>query len=140
METWKTAMEYEDIIQLPHHQSDTHPRMSVGDRAAQFAPFAALTGYEDAVKETARLTEEKKELSQDARAELDQKLAELFGDLKQTEAISVCYFSEDEKKAGGAYLTKRGKVKTIDRYRRELVWADGSRIRLDDIVEVWGSE
>ena len=94
------------------------------------------TGYEEAVKETARLTEEKKELSQDARAELDQKLAKLWGDLKQTEAISICYFSEDEKKAGGAYLTKTGKVKTIDRYRRELVWADGSRIRLDDIVEV----
>ena len=108
---------YEDIIDLPHHVSYRHPRMSRIDRAAQFAPFSALTGYGAAVEETARLTEGLTELDETARALLNEKLRMLADSLGDEPQISITYFRPDERKAGGAYVTVSGIVKTLDEYK-----------------------
>lgn len=102
---------YEDIINLPHHVSDKRPQMSMWDRAAQFSPFAALTGYDDAVTETARLTDDKIELDESAQATLDMKQHILMETISEQPEISVTYFKKDVKKAGGTYLTLTGKLK-----------------------------
>ncbi|MBO5649011.1 MAG: hypothetical protein J6S76_03760, partial [Clostridia bacterium] len=104
---------YEDIIDLPHHVSYRHPRMSRIDRAAQFAPFAALTGYEAAVRETARLTEGQKELDETALAVLNEKLRLLADFLEDRAQVSITYFRPDERKKGGAYLSAEGAVKAV---------------------------
>lgn len=127
---------YDDIIHLPHHVSPTHPQMPVPDRAAQFAPFAALTGHEVAIRETARLTDEKITLDENAKALLDEKLR-MVQELQETQpAISVTYFQPDGKKSGGQYITITGTVKKADGYGHCLVMADGLRIPLDDIIEI----
>ncbi len=136
METRKTAAQYEDIIRLPHHQSGTHPRMSAGERAAQFSPFAALTGYEEAVKETARLTEAKVELSQDAKQRLNEKLSQIISGTEKHPGVCVTYFTADENKAGGSYVTKSGRIKAVSKWEEMLVLADQTKIPLDDIVEI----
>ena len=114
---------YDDIIHLPHHQSRTRPHMSLHDRAAQFAPFAALPGYGDLVRETARLTDTKVELSEDEKEKLDRSLAAVAGSLKQgirPEAALTC-FVPDERKEGGRYEVYTGRVKRIDTVRRVLI-------------------
>lgn len=110
---------YDDIISLPHHQSKTRPQMPLIDRAAQFSPFAALTGYDDAVKETARQTERRADLSEEMKAGLQEKLQILQIQIGP-EAV-LTYFEADEKKEGGAYRTIRGRVRRIDEYRRVIV-------------------
>ena len=127
---------YDDIIHLPHHVSPTRPHMSMIDRAAQFSPFAALSGYDDAVKETARLTDNLVELSDDSRAVLDMKQQILVDAIADHPEISVTYFVQDKKKAGGAYVTTTGKVKRIDEYERVLILMDGTRVPLNDILEL----
>ena len=112
---------YDDIINLPHHRSKTHAHMPVADRAAQFAPFAALTGYGDAVKETARLTDEKIILNSDALAELDVTLQEIVQRLPNCPRVRICYFEKDKLKEGGKYITEEFCIKKIDTYRRKLV-------------------
>ena len=92
---------YDDIINLPHHQSKVRPHMSVSDRAAQFAPFAALTGYGDAIRETERLTDRKIELSESQIAELDLRLGELLARIDEKPKVTITYFIADERKAGG---------------------------------------
>lgn len=123
---------YDDIIDLPHPTSERHPRMSMANRAAQFSPFAALSGYDDAVKETARLTDGKIDLTEDEKSILDTKLQLLT----PGENVTITYFQPDAKKQGGTYLTASGEVKRIDGAAREIVLTDGRRIPIDDILEV----
>lgn len=124
---------YDDIINLPRPEP-SRPRMSNIERAAQFAPFAALTGYDEAVKETARFVDEKIELSEDEREYLDEqtkKIREIPG-----REIAVTYFSADKRKSGGAYFTARGFVEKIDEIERALVLTSGEKIPLDDIYDI----
>lgn len=129
---------YDDIIHLPHHVSKTHPQMPVSDRAAQFAPFAALTGHDAAIRETARLTEEKAELDENAKMIIDEKLRFVQETLPAKPEITVTYFQPDEKKAGGKYMTASGNVKKIDMYKGLIIMTDGLKIPFDDIYEVEG--
>ena len=128
--------QYDDIIDLPHHVSATRLRMSMIDRAAQFSPFAALTGYDAAIKETGRLTDERIELSEESRAALDRKQQLLLDNLADRPEVSVTYFVPDERKSGGAYVTVTGRVKKVDDYQRLLLLTDGTKIPLDEILDM----
>lgn len=130
--------QYDDIINLPHHVSPTRPRMSMIDRAAQFSPFAALTGYDAAIKETGRLTDERIELSEESRAVLDRKQQLLLDNLADHPEVSVTYFVPDERKSGGAYVTATGQVKKVDEFERLLILTDGTKIPLDEIQDLTG--
>lgn len=123
---------YDDIIDLSHPTSERHPRMPMANRAAQFSPFAALSGYDDAVKETARLTDGKIDLTEEEKSILDARLQRLT----PGENAAITYFQPDARKQGGAYLTASGEVKRIDGAAREIVLTDGRRIPIDDILEV----
>ena len=127
---------YEDIINLPHHVSKTRPQMSMIDRAAQFSPFAALTGYDAAIKETGRLTDEKIEMDEDRKAALDMKQAYLIEMIDEQPEISITYFLPDAKKSGGAYVTVTGNLKRFDEYERLLILTDGKKIPMDDIADI----
>ena len=127
---------YDDIIDLPHPTSERHPRMPMANRAAQFSPFAALTGYEDTVKETARLTDRKAELAEEEKSVLDAKLRLLEGQAGGGEEVSLTYFQPDGRKQGGTYRTVTGAVKKWDGYTREVVLTDGRRIPVEDILEI----
>ena len=131
---------YEDILHLPHHVSPTRPQMSMEDRAAQFSPFAALTGYDAAILETGRLTEDKLELGEETQAILDRKQRYLAEIIDTKPEITVTYFVPDEKKSGGAYSTVTGFLKRIDEYERELVLTDGRKIQLDAIFDIESGE
>ena len=124
---------YDDIIHLPHHVSQNHPQMPKHDRAAQFAPLAALTGYESAVGETARLTSERRELDPQEAEELNRRLTELAARLPDHPEVTVEYFVPDERKSGGAYVTVTGRVRHISVAEKTLVMEDGVVIPLDDI-------
>ena len=130
--------QYNDIINLPHHVSATRPRMSMIDRAAQFSPFAALTGYDAAIKETGRLTDRRIELTEDSRVALDRKQQLLMDNLADRPEVSVTYFVPDERKTGGAYVTVTGRVKKVDEYERLLILTDGTKIPLDEIQDLSG--
>lgn len=127
---------YEDMLELSHPVSKTHLQMARRDRAAQFAPFAALTGYEEAVREAARFTEEKMILDEDSKEQLDWKLRCLQEKVKEKPAITVTYFLEDEKKKGGKYVTVTGVLKKIDGYTHQFVLENGEEITLEDIVSL----
>ena len=127
---------YDDIIHLPHHVSATRPHMPMIDRAAQFMPFRALTGYEDAVRETARLTDEKIELTEDEKAILDMRLQKLADEISSQPKVTLTYFRPDKKKTGGAYLTVTGQLKKIDDYEGALILMGGERILIEDIVDI----
>ena len=127
---------YEDIINLPHHVSKTRPQMSMLDRAAQFSPFAALTGYDAAIKETGRLTDEKIEMDEDRKTALDMKQTYLIEMLDEQPEISITYFLPDTKKSGGAYVTVTGNLKRFDEYERLLILTDGKKIPMDDIADI----
>ena len=129
---------YEDIINLPHHVSPTRPRMSMSDRAAQFSPFTALSGFEDAIHETTRLTNQKIELDENAKAILDEKLRLLAETIEDHPRAAVTYFLPDKKKSGGEYVTTAGVIKKIDSIQREVVMLDGARIPVDDILDIAG--
>ncbi|MCI8297109.1 MAG: YolD-like family protein [Lachnospiraceae bacterium] len=130
------ADRYADIIELPHPTSSVHPRMSLADRAAQFSPFAALTGYEDTVREAGRLTEEWVEPDEDSRAELDRKLALLQSHLQEGPEVTIAFFQPDERKEGGAYRSLSGQLTRIDPYGRILRLADGTALSMDYIVQI----
>lgn len=119
---------YEDIINLPHHVSKTHPQMPLYDRAAQFSPFAALTGYEDAIRETARLTDDWVQLSEDKKQELDEKLRQLISEKGRTEPVTITFFQPDERKAGGSYRTVTGQIRKFDMCKRKVFFKDGTEI------------
>lgn len=127
---------YEDIINLTHHVSKTRPQMSMLDRAAQFSPFAALTGYDAAIKETGRLTDEKIELDEDRKAVLDMKQAYLIEMIDEQPEISITYFLPDTKKSGGAYVTVTGNLKRFDEFEHLLLLTDGKKIPMDDIADI----
>jgi len=128
--------EYDVIIDLPHHVSATRPRMSMIDRAAQFSPFQALTGYGAAIQETGRLTDQRIELTEDSRAVLDRKQQLLLDNLADRPEVSVTYFVPDERKSGGAYVTVTGQVKKVDEFERLLILTEGTKIPLDDIPDI----
>lgn len=127
---------YDNILNLPHHVSSTRPHMSMHDRAAQFSPFAALTGYDDTVRETARLTDEKLELTADRTTYLNQKIAFLKEHAEERPEITIEYFIPDEKKSGGKYVTLSGKFRRIDEYNHNMVFTSGEEIPLNDIFEI----
>ena len=125
---------YDDIINLPHHISPTRQRMSMHDRAAQFAPFAALVGYDDAVAETARLTETRPELDEQEHKELDMRLRYLADHLKEQPVVHIRYFMPDERKSGGAIMEFNGIVRKIA--NGIIVTADGLNINIEDMIEI----
>ena len=125
---------YDDIIELPHHQSANRPHMPVTDRAAQFSPFAALTGYEAVITETARLTDQRLELDEDAKTAIAQKLQIVMGHIRERPEITVTWFCPDGKKDGGAYMTLTGTVKRIDEYERTILMTDGTKIPICDVA------
>lgn len=127
---------YDDIIRLPHHVSQNHPQMSMHDRAAQFAPFAALTGYEAAVGETARLTTERRELDAQEAEELNRRLTDLAARLKDRPKVTIEYSVPDERKSGGAYVSVTGRVRNISVAERLLVMEDGTEIPMEDVDSV----
>ena len=128
--------DYKDIINRPHHVSSKRPQMPMLDRAAQFSPFAALTGYDDAIHETGRLTDEKIDLSEEEKEALDRKQQILMERLCDHPALTVTYFVPDAKKSGGAYVTKNGSLKTIDEFERWILLTDGTKIPLDDVADI----
>ena len=129
---------YDDIINLPHHVSNKHPRMSPIDRAAQFSPFAALTGHDAAIKETARLTEERLELDENRKELLDARLQLLREHLGEKPTVTFTFFEPDERKSGGAYVTVTGSVKKIEEYENKIILEEGASIFIDDIYAVEG--
>ena len=129
---------YEDIIYLPHHVSTKHPHMSAIDRAAQFSPFAALTGYSEAIKETARLTGERVELDEYTKDALSNRLQIIADRINEHLEIVITYFRPDAKKNGGTYITTISTVKKIDEYERVIVMTDGTEVPIDEIISIDG--
>lgn len=127
---------YDDIINLPHPESKKHPRMSLHDRAAQFSPFAALTGHSAAIDEMARLTDRKVELNEERQEELDRMWQSLLEKVKDHPNLKITYFVKDEKKAGGLYTTVSGRLKKMDPYKGILVMEEGMGICYSDIYEM----
>ncbi len=127
---------YDDIIHLPHHVSAAHPPMAMSDRAAQFSPFAALTGYEAAIRETCRQTNEKAELSDDKKLMLNEQLNLIRSQISESPLITVTYFVPDIKKAGGSYETVTGTVKNINRHSNTIILHDQTVIPIDDIFQI----
>lgn len=136
----KSTGKYEDIINLPHHISKKHPQMTMESRAAQFAPFAALVGYEDAVEETARLTTKRIELNEEEKNILDMKLQMLKEQMHVQiyPEISIMYFVPDLKKEGEKYIKISGTIKKIDEYKQLLILDDKTQIPISEIISIVG--
>lgn len=128
--------EYDDIINLTHHISTKHPRLSKEQRAAQFAPFAALTGYGDAINETSRITENRIELDEEEIAKLNKKLQKLQTNIFNRPKVTVTYFVPDIKKSGGEYVTKIGNLKKIDEYKQLIILENKIEIPIKEIIEI----
>jgi len=129
---------YDDIINMPHFVSKKHPQMSIEARSAQFAPFAALTGYEDAVKETARLTDERIEIDDGLKQILNNKLQFILENIDLKTEIVFTYFVYDKKKLGGKYIDKKGIVKKIDMINHSIILYDKSKIDINEIINING--
>ena len=127
---------YDGIINLPHPVSKKHPQMPLRDRAAQFAPFAALTGHDAAIKETARLTDERLELSEEAIVQLNEKINIIRNNIGIEQNVSITYFIPDEKKAGGIYVVCSGVVKKVDEYERAIIMTDQTVIPIEQISDI----
>lgn len=127
---------YDDIIHLPHPTSKKYPRMSVRDRAAIFSPFSALSGHGAAIAETARLTDQRMELNEDAKVELDRRQAVLLEHIGEQPEVTVTWFRPDDRKEGGIYVTTVERAKKIDEFKRILSIVSGQKIVLDDIVQI----
>ena len=134
----KYDRQYDDIINLPHHISKKHPQMSLYARSAQFAPFAALTGYEEAVKETARETNERIDIEDELKSILDGKLQIILEQIKNHPEISITYFIADSKKNGGEYVTVTGLVKKVDLYNQYIYLIDYTEIHINEIIDISG--
>jgi len=128
--------EYDDIINLPHHVSDKRKPMSMMNRAAQFAPFAALTGHSEAINETARLTAAKKQLSNEDLTRLSKRLAFALSHAKEKPVLTFTVFVPDKLKKGGEYMEIRGSIKRIDGFSRIIHLHDGKELPLDNIIDV----
>ena len=127
---------YDDIINLPHHVSKTRPRMSLEQRSAQFAPFSALTGYEEEIAETGRLTTDRIELNEEAKQLLDRTLQAIANKISKQPAVTITYFVPDNKKDGGAYITVSGNIKKIDKYKNIIVLTDKTEIPIKEIINI----
>ena len=127
---------YSDMLHLPHQKSKKRPHVPISHRAAQFAPFAALTGHDRAIREVARLTTDKVELDQCSLDRLNEKLQLLRMNLPHQPVVSIAHFQQDEKKLGGAYLTTKGIVKKIDDYQNLIVMTSGTVISITDIFDI----
>lgn len=127
---------YEDIVDLPHHISKKHPQPTMADRAARFAPFAAITGYEEMVLEEARVTDERIEMDESSKAALNEKLNMILEFVDEQPEVSITYFEPDMRKAGGAYITVIGTVKRIDEYEHLVIMTDGKKINIDEIYNL----
>ena len=127
---------YDDVIHLPHPISRRHGRMSNYDRAAQFSPFAALTGFDALVEETGRLTQQRMELDEDEKEKIEAQLQRILQQIHLQPAVSITWFARDERKEGGAYTTVTGRVRKIDSYSRRIYFADGSFVPLCEVVAV----
>lgn len=127
---------YDDIIKLPRFVSKKYPQMSMHDRAAQFSPFVALTGYDDLVKETARITDQKVELDEYILDNLNERLCILKKNLSERTEVDITYFQEDLKKSGGRYLEKQGIIKKIDEFKGCVIFEDGVIIPIGNICEI----
>ncbi len=131
---------YEDILHLPYRKSTRRPRMTISDRAAQFSPFAALTGFDAAIAETGRLTDRRTDLEDYGSDLLNQTLLQLKQRLPQQPEISICYFLPDSRKSGGCYQTVTGNLKKLDLYRQRITLTDGQEIPMADIVSIQCSD
>ena len=131
---------YDDIIHLNYPYKTSRKRMSLNMRGAQFAPFAALTGHDASVKETARLTDTRIELNEQQKVIVDMKLSYLSSIISQHPKINVVYFEEDLRKKGGTYLSKEGALKKIDEYTKRLIFEDQSYIYISDIYTIESDE
>lgn len=127
---------YDDIIDMPHHVSKTHPQMSQYDRAAQFSPFAALTGYEDAVEEAGRLTNRRYVPDEEKAARLDHIIAEILKSISHHPLIHAVYFVPDIRKNGGRYAEYSGHIRTFNEYDKLLIFEDGTKIAVCDIYDL----
>ena len=127
---------YDDIINLPHYISKKHPQMSLKQRAAQFAPFATLTGYGDSIKETARLTDDKIDIDCDEKEILDRILQEIMEQINKKPFAKFTYFIPDLKKAGGKYVNVSGKIKKIDEYKQIIVLENNTIIPINEIIDI----
>ena len=129
---------YDDIINLSRPKSK-HPQMTLEQRSAQFAPFAALTGYEGQIKETARLTDKRLELDEEAKSILDTKIQIIKEKNDQQPQIAITYFIPDKQKEGGKYITIENKIKKINQYTNEIIMIDKTNIKIDEIIDIQGS-
>ena len=127
---------YDDIINLEHHVSTKHPRMSLENRSAQFAPFSALTGYEEAVTEEARVTESRIAIDEEAKIEVNEKLNYIMKHLDKNIIVSVTYFEKDKKKQGGSYKTIKGIIKKIDDFRKTIEMQTGEIIKIEELKKI----
>ena len=127
---------YDDIINLEHHVSTKHSRMSLENRSAQFAPFSALTGYEEAVKEEARVTESRIDIDEEAKIEVNEKLNYIMKHLDKNIIVSVTYFEKDKKKQGGSYKTIKGMIKKIDDSRKTIEMQTGEIIKIEELKKI----
>jgi hypothetical protein len=127
---------YDDIINLPHHVSTKHPRMSLEQRSAQFAPYAALTGHAEAINETARLTDERIEINEEVKAIINSKLQKIKEKIYLKPKVTITYFVPDKRKNGGEYVTIIDNIKKIDEYNREIIMNDNKKISINDIIDI----
>jgi len=127
---------YDDIIHLPHHVSKKHPKMPLEDRAAQFAPFAAVVGHESSVKEAARLTDQKRDLDEAEKTVINEQLQNIQNQIDNQPEVEITHFEADEIKSGGKYIVSKGRVKKIDVYTRSIYLVDESIIEIDDVFKV----
>lgn len=127
---------YDDIIHLKHHVSKVHKQMSLENRAAQFAPFSALTGYDDIIKEMARITEERIELNEELKDILNKKLAIIQSKIESRPKVTITYFVPDSKKLGGKYQTITGNIRKIDDYNKIVILMNGMKIPLREIIDI----
>lgn len=134
----RTSNKYDEILSLPHHVSKTRPQMPMSDRAAQFAPFAALTGYDSTIKGSGHLTDKRIELDEEALTALDMKYQLLMDAFDDASEVTITYFQPDERKAGGKYITAVGAVKKIDDFERRITMRDGTKIPMDDVLSIDG--
>lgn len=134
----RMSNKYDEIANLPHHVSETRPQMPMSDRAAQFAPFAALTGYDSAIRETGRLTDERIELDEEALTALNLRYQLLMDALGKEPEVEITFFKPDERKSGGEYVTVIGAVKNIDDFERLITMQDGMKIPMNDVLSIDG--
>ena len=127
---------YKDIINLPHHVSKNHPRMSLNNRSAQFAPFSALTGYSEKIKETARITDKKIELDEALKTVINNRLQIIKENIKSVPQVTITYFIKDQRKSGGSYKTVITNIKKIDEVNKIFILTNNEKIQIDDIINI----